>query len=92
MHPRDGDLVRRVLPGYVAFDPLKLRKRLNRLLKLKESLAESNNPPQVHHSTVQGALDAKEKLRVLWALPRRPTEVPQNASGSWNELWGSMMV
>ena len=110
MHPRHLDLARRVIPGYAPSDTLRLRKRLARILKVDDTLAESASAPQVHHSTANaalrpiapflspgcqadwGRLGAKDQVRILWALPKRPTEVLPHISGTGNELWAGLMV
>ena len=110
MHPRHLDLARRVIPGCAPFDTLRLRKRLARILKVDDTLAESASAPQVHHSTANaalrpvapflspgcqadwGRLGAKDQVRILWALPKRPTEVLPHISGTGNELWAGLMV
>ena len=35
---------------------------------------------------------AKDQVRLLWALPKRPTEVLLNMSGTGNDLWAGLMV
>ena len=110
MHPRHLDLARRVISGCAPFDTLRLRKRLARILKVDDALAESASAPQVHHSTANaalrpiapflspgcqadwGRLGAKDQVRILWALPKRPTEVLPHISGTGNELWAGLMV
>ena len=110
MHPCHLHLARRVISGCALFDTLRLRKRLVRMLKVDETLAESASAPQLHHSTVNavlrpiapflspgcqadwGRLGAKDQVRVLWALPKRPTEVLHHMSGTGNELWARLMV
>ena len=110
MHPRHLDLARRVISGWAPFDTLRLRKRLARILKVDDALAESASAPQVHHSTANaalrpiapflspgcqadwGRLGAKDQVRILWALPKRPTEVLPHISGTGNELWAGLMV
>ena len=39
-----------------------------------------------------GRLGAKDQVRILWALPKRPTEVLPHISGTGNELWAGLMV
>ena len=110
MHPRHLDLARRVISGCAPFDTLRLRKRLARILKVDDALAESASAPQVHHSTANaairpiapflspgcqadwGRLGAKDQVRILWAVPKRPTEVLPHISGTGNELWAGLMV
>ena len=110
MHLRHLDLARRVISGCAPFDTLRLRKRLARILKVDDALAESASAPQVHHSTANaalrpiapflspgcqadwGRLGAKDQVRILWALPKRPTEVLPHISGTGNELWAGLMV
>ena len=110
MHPRHLDLARRVISGCAPFDTLRLRKRLARILKVDDALAESASAPQVHHSTANaalrpiapflspgcqanwGRLGAKDQVRIVWALPKRPTEVLPHISGTGNELWSGLMV
>ena len=110
MHPRHLELARRVISGCAPFDTLRLRKRLARILKVDDALAESASAPQVHHSTANaalrpiapflspgcqanwGRLGAKDQVRILWALPKRPTEVLPHISGTGNELWAGLMV
>ena len=110
MHPRHLDLARRVISVCAPFDTLRLRKRLARILKVDDTLAESASAPQVHHSTVNaalrpiapflspgcqadwGRLGAKDQVRILWALPKRPTEALPHISGTGNELWAGLMV
>ena len=110
MHPRHLDLARWVISGCAPFDTLRLRKRLARILKVDDALAESASAPQVHHSTANaalrpiapflspgcqadwGRLGAKDQVRILWALPKRPTEVLPHISGTGNELWAGLMV
>ena len=38
-----------------------------------------------------GRLGAKDQVRILWALPKRPTEVLPHISGTGNE-WAGLMV
>ena len=110
MHPHHLDLASRVISGCAPFDTLRLWKRLARMLKVDETLAESVSAPQVHHSTVNavlhpiapflfpgcpadwGRLGAKDQVRLLWALPKRPTEVLHHMSVTGNELWVRLMV
>ena len=110
MHPRHLDLARRVISGCAPFDTLRPRKRLARILKVDDTLAESASAPQVHHSTANaalrpiapflspgcqadwGRLGAKDQVRILLALPKRPTEVLPHISGTGNELWAGLMV
>ena len=110
MHPRHLDLAGRVISGCAAFHTLQLRKRLARILKVHDTLAESASAPQVHHSTANaalrpiapflspscqadlGRLGAKDQVRIIWALPKRPTEVLPHISGTGNELWAGLMV
>ena len=56
MHPRHSDLARRVISRCAPFDTLRPRKRLARMLKVDETLAESASAPQVHQSTVNAVL------------------------------------
>ena len=37
-------------------------------------------------------LGAKDQIRLLWALPKRPTEVLAHMSGTGNKLWARLMV
>ena len=94
MHPRHTDPARRVISGCAPFDTLRLRKRLARVLKVDETLAELASAPQVHHSTINAVLHpiAPCQVRLLWALPKRPTEVLHHMSGAGNELWAGLMV
>ena len=39
-----------------------------------------------------GRLGAKDQVRILWALPKRPAEVLPHMSGTGNELWAGLMV
>ena len=39
-----------------------------------------------------GRLGAKDQVQLLWALPKRPTEVLYHMSGTGNELWAGLMV
>ena len=39
-----------------------------------------------------GRLGANDHVRILWALPKRPTEVLPHISGTGNELWAGLMV
>ena len=110
MHPRHLDLARWVISGCAPFDTLRLRRRLARILKVDDALAESPSAPQVHHSTANAALHpiapflsdrcqadwgrfrAKDQVRILWALLKRPTEVLSHLSGRGNELWAGLLV
>ena len=39
-----------------------------------------------------GRLRAKDQVRLLWALPKWPTEVLHHMCGTGNELWAGLMV
>ena len=56
MHPRHLDLACWVISGCAPFETVRLRKRLARMLKVDETLAESASAPQVHHSAVNAVL------------------------------------
>ena len=39
-----------------------------------------------------GLLGAKDQVRIIWAVPKRPAEVLPHMSGTGKELWGGLMV
>ena len=39
-----------------------------------------------------GRLGAKDRVQILWALPKRPNKVLPHISGTGNELWAGLMV
>ena len=57
MFSRHADLARRLISGCAPFHTLRLRKRLARMHKRDETLAELASVPQIHHSTVNAALE-----------------------------------